>query len=242
MPRADRSAALDELTRALPDVQDLPAPVRAELFGQARLESHARSLAAVHDVQRPGLASQTPFFPRLHENVRALQRARTHLEAHERRGAVPGPAAHWLLDNGVLIDEQLHAASDALPRSFFRRLPRLRDEPLAGLPRVYSLAWAFVAHTDSQLDPQLLDAYIAAYQLERTLTLGELWAWPTTLRVVLVENLRRLADRATAMQAARQAAHQWFDGPQAAQTEAELDRLLAALRERGVEQVFLLQL
>jgi cyclic beta-1,2-glucan synthetase len=242
VPRDNSTTALDELTQALPAAQALPAPIRAELFGQARLEAHARNLAAVHEVQRPGLAARTPFFPRLHDNVRALQRARELLDRQVTASAVASPAAQWLLDNGALLDEQLHSVRDGLPRGFFRRLPRLRDEPLAGLPRIYSLAWAFVAHTDSRLDLPLLDATLAAYQQQRTLTLGELWAWPATLRVVLVENLRRLADRALATQAARQAAHHWFDGPQAGQTEAELDRLLAALRERGVEQSFLLQL
>ena len=67
--------------------------------------------------------------------------------------------------------------------------------PLAGLPRVYGIAWAYVAHTDSVLNEELFTAFLNAYQDIDELTLGELWALPTTLRVVLLENLRRVAER-----------------------------------------------
>ena len=66
--------------------------------------------------------------------------------------------------------EQLHEIRLSLPRNFFRLLPRLRDEPLAGLPRIFSVAWAWVAHTDSAFDTELLKAYLRAYQDERELS------------------------------------------------------------------------
>ncbi len=45
--------------------------------------------------------------------------------------------------------------------------------------------------------------FIVAYQRIQPLTIGELWAVAITLRIVLVENLRRLADQIIAGQAAR---------------------------------------
>src|SRR5690606_8033378 len=45
--------------------------------------------------------------------------------------------------------------------------------------------------------------FIAAYQQVQPLTIGELWAVAITLRIVLVENLRRLADQITAGRRAR---------------------------------------
>ena len=58
--------------------------------------------------------------------------------------------------------------------------------------------WAFVAHTDSHFDPDTLRRFILAYQRVQPLTIGELWAVAITLRIVLIENLRRLADQITA--------------------------------------------
>ena len=50
------------------------------------------------------------------------------------------------------------------------------------------VAWAFVAHTDSRFDPEMLARYVRAYQEVQPLKIGELWALAITLRIVLVEN------------------------------------------------------
>ena len=81
-----------------------------------------------------------------------------------------------------------------LPPGYYRQLPKLAGGPFAGYPRVFGLAWAFVAHTDSLFDPEMLRRYVRAYQEVQPLTIGELWAVAISLRIVLVENLRRIAD------------------------------------------------
>ena len=68
------------------------------------------------------------------------------------------------------------------------------------------VAWAFVAHTDSRFDPEMLGRYVRAYQEVQPLTIGELWAVAITLRIVLVENLRRLAERIVRSRIAREKA------------------------------------
>ena len=240
----------------------LDPPIRSVLFGEARFESHGRSLALAHDVNMRG-SRRASFFPRLQDNLATLRRALSALEASARHGRHLSPAAHWLLDNASLLDEQLGDIRHALPRSFYSRLPVLRDEPLAGLPRVYGVAWAWVAHADSGFDVPLLQSYLRAYQSSRPLTLSELWALHTTLRVVLLENLRRLAERTAARNAARDAAHAWADAvasgggtggsiggsiggttaglPDLTSAEPE-PTLLAALTQRGVSDTFLLTL
>ena len=80
------------------------------------------------------------------------------------------------------------------PPGFYRKLPKLASGHLEGYPRVFGVAWAFVAHTDSRFEPELLRRFVNAYQRLQPLTSGELWAVAITLRVVLVENLRRLAE------------------------------------------------
>ena len=85
------------------------------------------------------------------------------------------------------------------------------EGPFAGYPRILGITWAFVAHTDSRFDPQLLCRYIRAYQRIQPLTIGELWAIAITLRIVLVENLRRAADRMVGGSIARQQADEAAD-------------------------------
>ena len=236
----DHRLGRDDLGLLDPAAGVLEPPIRSVLFGAARFEQHGRSLARTHAV-RPGRRGGE-FFPRLAQNVAVLQRSRRLLENRAARGRHLGPAAHWLLDNAALIDEQVLAIRQGLPRSFFRLLPLLRDEPLAGLPRIYSVAWAWVAHTDSGFDLGLMEAYLRAYQEEQPLTLAELWALHTTLRVVLVENLRRLAERTAAQQAARDAAHHWIDNAADDPALFNLRQLAQQVSARGVSEPFLLTL
>jgi cyclic beta-1,2-glucan synthetase len=116
------------------------------------------------------------------------------------------PAAEWFVDNFHVVDAVVRQVREDLPHGFYRQLPKLADGPLEGYPRVLGLAWAFVAHTDSRFEPETLQRFVRGFQRAQPLTIGELWAVPIALRIVLVENLRRLAERMVTGRAARQAA------------------------------------
>jgi cyclic beta-1,2-glucan synthetase len=51
---------------------------------------------------------------------------------------------------------------------------------------------------DGRVDAESLLAFVAAYQSEKQLTLGELWAIPIMLRLGLLENLRGVVERVAA--------------------------------------------
>ena len=179
------------------------APVREELFGVERLEQHAESLAAAQPVTtRPPVVLS--LHTRLDDNAAVLLAAYRASAAKLENGRGVVPAAEWLLDNYHLVEEQIREIRDDLPPGYYRQLPKLAEGPFAGYPRVFGLAWAFVAHTDSHFDPDILRRFIVAYQRVQPLTIGELWAVAITLRIVLVENLRRLADQITAGRRARE--------------------------------------
>ncbi|WP_235597505.1 glucoamylase family protein [Pseudomonas aeruginosa] len=170
------------------------APVREELFGVERLEQHGESLAAAQPVTAcPPIVR--PLRRRLADNAAALLTAYRASASELERGRRVVPAAEWLLDNYHVVEEQIREIRDDLPPGYYRQLPKLASGPFAGYPRVFGLAWAFVAHTDSHLDLELLRRFIAAYQRVQPLSIGELWAVAITLRIVLVENLRRLVDQ-----------------------------------------------
>jgi cyclic beta-1,2-glucan synthetase len=218
----------------------VPAPIRAEIFGSERFGQHGRSLGETHRAERATWKTAN-FFPRLKSNIRALREAHEYIGAQASTGYDISPAAEWLLDNFHLIESQLEEIYEGLPRSYFRTLPILMDEPLAGLPRVYGVAWAFVAHTDSAFDEELAVKFLGSYQEIRELKLSEMWALPTTLRVVLIENLRRLAERVAANKAAREAANLCFDHVETYSVQ-EFDQLRELFRSRGVDRVFLAQM
>jgi cyclic beta-1,2-glucan synthetase len=191
-------------------LNNLEEPIRAEIFGVARLEGHAESLAraqTVTDNPRNG----RDLTARVRENQRVLNFTyHMMLQAVENKRAIT-PAAEWLIDNFHIVRSQLKDIHEHLPPAYYHELPKIADGPLAGYPRVYGIAWAFVAHSDSRFDPELLKTFLAAYQRIQPLTIGELWAVPITLRLVLIENLRRLAVRIVSGQQARLKANQMAD-------------------------------
>ena len=223
------------------------ALIRAELFGVQRFEQHGRSLAAAQTVRKVTAGDAGPsFFPRVEKNIIALREAYDYVALASRSGHYVTPAGEWLLDNFHLVEAQLQQIHEGVPRRYYANLPKLANKPLAGLPRVYGIAWAYVAHTDSVLDPHLFTAFLDAYQDVSELSLGELWALPTTLRVVLLENLRRVADRIAQSKVARDVAHAVWDAASDPAglfpTDQELDEVLEVMRRHGVERGFLTQL
>lgn len=215
-------------------------PIRSEIFGSERFAQHGRSLADTHRAAKARLG-QVTFYPRLLGNIRTLRTAHDYMAEQADSGHDLSPAAEWLVDNFALIEGQLHEIREGLPLSYYRELPVLQDEPLVGLPRIYGVAWALVAHTDGAFDETLVTHFLQAYQERRELSQGELWALPTTLRAVLVENLRRLADRMAAQKAAREVANLCADRIDTLHL-GSVQAMLAAMERRGVGQVFMVQL
>jgi cyclic beta-1,2-glucan synthetase len=169
------------------------SPIRAELFGIERLEQHAESLAAAQRVA-PKLAAGRSHVPRLIDNAKVLTETYRAIVGATYAHEPITPAAEWLLDNFHVIEEQVREIKADLPPGYYRLLPKLADGPLQGYPRVFGIAWALVAHTDSAFDIQKLTRFVEAYQRVQPLTIGELWAVAITLRITLVENLRRMAE------------------------------------------------
>ncbi len=189
---------------------DLEEPIIAELFSVERLEQHAQTLAAAQTVTgspRRGRA----VGPRIVENGRVLLDAYGVLARAIKDEQSITPAAEWLLDNFHIVDEQLREIRDDLPPDYYSELPKLAAGHLQGYPRVLGIAWAYVAHTDSRFEPESLRRMVRAYQGVEPLTIGELWAIAISLRILLVDNLRRIAEVIVRSRADRQEADQLAD-------------------------------
>ncbi|MEO6126570.1 MAG: glucoamylase family protein [Ilumatobacteraceae bacterium] len=222
----------------------LEEPIVAELFSVERLEHHARTLAADQTV-RPSSYRGERIRPRVADNGRVLENAYRVLAQAIREERSITPAAEWLVDNFSIVDEQLREIRDDLPPDYYRELPKLAGGHLDGYPRVFALAWAYVAHTDSRFDPDSLERMVRAYQEVEVLAIGELWAIAISLRLVLVENLRRLAERIIRAREDRQVADELADrvlglsGERSNGTSSVVDpRVLTDLSAAGRVQLF----
>ena len=197
-------------------------PLRGEIFSIEQLQRHARVVASSHRLARHRTSGS--LLTRLADNERVLADTYELLAAASKRGRRIAPASEWLLDNFYLVEEQIHSTRRLLPRPYLDQLPALTSD----CPRTYRIAMELVAHTDGRVDASALDAFIAAYQSVCPLTLGELWAMPLMLRLALIENLRRVAQRLAAARRHRDIAADWSD------------RLLKAAEQRPADLVVVL--
>jgi cyclic beta-1,2-glucan synthetase len=123
-----------------------------------------------------------------------------------RHGAFVTPATEWFLDNFHLIASEIGEIRENMPRRYYRELPALVTREHSGEARVYAIAVELLRYSDSRLDLAQLTQFLNSYQRVAPLTIGELWAWPSMLKLALIENLRRLADEILISRTARRAA------------------------------------
>ncbi len=180
-------------------------PIAAEIFGPERARQHAHTLAAAQVIS-PHPPRVQSIVNRLEENAHLLHAAYMEMTAYVASGKTVSPAAEWFIDNYHQVEEQIRQVRADLPPGFYRQLPKLAEGPIAGHPRIFGVVWAHVAHTDSRFDPHLLTDFINEYQSVQPLTIGELWAVAISLRLILIENLRRIIQRILAARARRQSA------------------------------------
>jgi cyclic beta-1,2-glucan synthetase len=115
-----------------------------------------------------------------------LEEARTALAVPE------GPlskAAEWLQDNEYLVSRAVLQIDEDLPAGFYQRLPALAGPAEKATPRVLALSRALLGASQLQLSLQTVTRFVQAYQQHAPLTIAELWALPTLLRLVCLEVL-----------------------------------------------------
>ena len=128
----------------------------------------------------PGSASR-----RLEECSRLL---RKHVQSLDPQAGVENPAVTWLIENHSFVQFQIRETRRALPASYLRLLPKIGEGAAAEL-RVYRLAADFLAQSDDMVDAAAVARLAQVLKEDRSLLLGELWAFGSALKLVLIERL-----------------------------------------------------
>jgi cyclic beta-1,2-glucan glucanotransferase len=184
---------------SFPDsLADSIAVLRGKPFSAEHLAQHARQLAESHRVLKAP-AGDRQFVARFADNIEVLRAAYEEIAAAVRQGEKVTSEAEWLLDNYYIVEEQLREIREDLPQRYYGELPKLESRE----PRVYAIALELVLHTDSALDEETIVRFIREYQVVAPLSIGETWAIPIMLRLILVENLRRVAAQMVATRRCR---------------------------------------
>ncbi|HMB78456.1 MAG TPA: hypothetical protein VKI43_00240, partial [Vicinamibacterales bacterium] len=220
-------------------------PFRDELLSIERLEERALALAASLTVDPSPRRRARNIFPRFNDNAVVLRSAYRALADDVRGGQPITAAGEWLLDNFHLLTSEIRDVRQHLPGAYYRQLPSLASRDQSGHTRIYAMAVELVRHSDSRIDRQQLAMFVNSYQRVAPLTIGELWAWPSMLKLALIENLRRLAEETLAARRERLAADAYVSNIEAETGDharplppspdvAFVVQLLHRLREFGV--------
>ncbi|MCY1665548.1 GH36-type glycosyl hydrolase domain-containing protein [Rhizobium sp. SL86] len=183
--------------------------IRATYFNADDLRSCGEALARDGAQTLPGLMA-FGFHDRHKENEKEILRVYRTTAKDVEAGQTITPAAEWLLDNHYIVEEAIQEVRRDFPKKFYRQLPTVT---IGGqeMPRVLALAWLYVAHTHSTLNRDNLTAMTEGFQVHQSLEIGELWALPSFLRFVLIENLRRISIRVEKSRRMRQQANDAAD-------------------------------
>ncbi|RVA33388.1 protein ndvB, partial [Mesorhizobium sp. M7A.F.Ca.CA.004.10.1.1] len=182
------------------------------------------------------------FQARIRDSAKKILEVYRSTNAAQARGETITPAAQWLLDNNYLVEETIFQVKRDLPRRFYRQLPTLKLPDGGSVPRALALAWTYVAHSDSSVSATMFKSIVQGFQSVEPLKIGELWALPSLLRFVLIENLRRLAVRVNRTRQMRQIANDVADKVLATDDSADRQSILSNFSAHAQDTTFATQL
>ena len=106
-----------------------------------------------------------------------------------------GGGIEWLLDNYYIVQRAVRHVREDFPRAFESRLPTFAEGAERGLPVAWGLAREMARIARCRIELEALVEAVREFQSVRPLTMAELWALPTLLRLELIEQLAGAAGR-----------------------------------------------
>ena len=153
-----------------------------------RLEQFARHLAENSSVDKTP-KQKAILLRHMQSWEQTLRDAYAYFRAESSKDLAFSRASEWMLDNFYVVEQTLHQIEEDLPERYYSQLPKLDNTSLKGFPRIFGLAWEWIGYSQSQLELDQTAVFVQDYQLFTPLTIGELWALPTMLRIGILERL-----------------------------------------------------
>jgi cyclic beta-1,2-glucan synthetase len=161
-------------------------------------EATIKQIANSHStVSTKGVGISIPLLDKFDYFMAVLKENHQVLSQSESKELTVSIAGEWFLDNYYIVQEVMQQIREAMPGSYYRKLPKLAETKYAGYARIYALAKEFIASTDNEFKAEMIEAFITQYQEYQVLTMGEIWAFPTMLRIVSLENFIWVASKLT---------------------------------------------
>lgn len=125
-----------------------------------------------------------PIPARLNQLEQFFQSAYNFFSEQAKTQIATSNSAEWLLDNFYILEQSIREVREDLPVDYYSRLPQTQN-----VPRVQLVAMAILQRDVIRLDAEQIQNYVHSFQETTPLRVGELWALPLMLRLVVLEAL-----------------------------------------------------
>ena len=177
------------LRRGAPVTTGAPLPL-------ASLDNEATALADSHNASlstaRRLFVARPPHRALKESTSRILER----LHEGDPEQVRKYPYTQWLLDNGHVLRATLQQLDKGLPGKYYRQLPTVIAEGNSRQTRVGAIVDRAVEIGQGPVELDRFERFCSEYQTRAPLTIGELWALPTMLRIRLVRQICSTAEQA----------------------------------------------
>ncbi|MBN1920969.1 MAG: hypothetical protein JW892_06975 [Anaerolineae bacterium] len=164
-------------------------PAGGEVFKESPVVVLAHRLAGQYILSQTVAGKPLPL-QRLQQQEQFLNSAYQHFSSAAQQDITPSYAAEWLLDNFFVVQQTIRQIREDMPPGYYQQLPKLENTVWAKYPRIYAIAHEAIAYGNSQISIEDTVTLLQAFQAGGvSLTMSELWAFPTMLRLGILDSL-----------------------------------------------------
>lgn len=171
----NRTSSHTTTEEAIPFIE-MPLEVKAHQLALELKSTHKR-------------AGKPVLLDDLCQHEKTITQAYHYFRAVDPHEIAPSYVAEWLLDNFFLIQQSIRQIREDLPLGYYHQLPKVKRPDGTYIPRNYILADDLINYMGCQLNHTQVIGYLRMFQVDTPLTMGELWAFPTMLRLGILNNL-----------------------------------------------------
>ena len=157
------------------------------------LEKHLEKIASNH-ITKAKSDKQTYPIPRMKDNYETIKEVYDLLNMHLKLGIGIHPAGEWLLDNFYIIEEIVKSVQKELTLKKYINFTGLQNGQYKGFARIYIIAAEIIAHIDGKLEIKSLENFLRAYQINKTLSMDEIWNIGLFLQIAIIEKIRQICE------------------------------------------------
>ncbi|WP_019223162.1 GH36-type glycosyl hydrolase domain-containing protein [Bartonella rattaustraliani] len=221
---------------AIPFLTEPTFPIRSTYKSQNEFYKLGYDIASSKNILLPEYKGEQDFHKRLSESAQFILHVFHVCNAAAQNDETISPSAQWLIDNHYTIDKTIQQLRRNLSKAFIKKLPLYQQKE--GIPRIFALAWLYIAYTDSRFSQKTLTAMINGFQEVCVLKIGELWALPSVIQMLLIENVYRLSLRIEQRRHMRILAYQAADIISRTDNETKLHALFTQFEPFTVDTTF----